>query len=228
MNILLIEDEKKILDFVARGFHEQGFTVDCCGEGNAGFVLASQRAYDCIVLDIMLPGRDGLSILKGLRHAGKTTPVLLLTARNELDDRLTGLNLGADDYLAKPFFVEELVARVHALVRRVSGERQNMLAVGDLRLDRITREVHWHGTAVDLTGREFNLIEYLMRSPGRVFTRTQILEHVWGYDFDPSTNVVDVCIQRIRKKIGAAADGASPIESVRGVGYRFRKLDPAA
>ncbi|CAK0772594.1 hypothetical protein CCP4SC76_5580021 [Gammaproteobacteria bacterium] len=118
-----------------------------------------------------------------------------------------------------------MVARVHALRRRVSGERQNILVVGDLRLDRISREVFWHDQSVDLTGREFNLIEYLMRSPGRVFTRTQILEHVWGYDFDPSTNVVDVCIQRIRKKIGTTDSGDSPIESVRGVGYRFRKLD---
>jgi DNA-binding response OmpR family regulator len=175
----------------------------------------------------MLPGRDGLSILKGLRKSGNATPIILLTARNELDDRLEGLSLGADDYLAKPFFVEELIARIQALLRRVSGERQNILAVGELRLDRIAREVTWYGQSVDLSGREFNLIEYLMRSPGRVFTRTQILEHVWDYDFDPSTNVVDVCIQRIRKKmisIGADAQGESPIESVRGVGYRFRKL----
>ena len=175
----------------------------------------------------MLPGRDGLSILKGLRQAGSVTPIILLTARNELDDRIEGLSLGADDYLAKPFFVEELIARVLALQRRVSGERQNLLVVGDLQLDRISREATWCGAVVDLTSREFNLIEYLMRSPGRVLTRTQILEHVWGYDFDPSTNVVDVCIQRIRKKmtsIGAISQGESPIESVRGVGYRFRKL----
>ncbi len=225
MNILLVEDEKKIVDFVCCGFREQGFTVEHCADGNDGFAMANAREYDVIVLDIMLPGRDGLSILKGLRKAGKTTPVLLLTARNELDDRIEGLNLGADDYLAKPFFVEELIARIHALQRRVSGERQNILAVGDLRLDRISREVSWLGQSVDLTGREFNLIEYLMRSPGRVFTRTQILEHVWGYDFDPSTNVVDVCIQRIRKKIGVTGNGDLPIESVRGVGYRFRKLN---
>jgi len=225
MNVLLVEDEKKIVDFVCCGFREQGFTVDHSADGNEGYAKANTQEYDVIVLDIMLPGRDGLSILKALRKAGNTTPVLLLTARNELDDRVEGLNLGADDYLAKPFFVEELIARVHALQRRVSGERQNILAVGDLRLDRISREVHWHHQSVDLTGREFNLIEYLMRSPGRVFTRTQILEHVWGYDFDPSTNVVDVCIQRIRKKIGATGNGDSPIESVRGVGYRFRKLD---
>jgi two-component system OmpR family response regulator len=226
MKVLLIEDELRIADFVCSGFKEQGFLYTHCSDGNDGYSHAIDGDYDAIVLDIMLPGRDGLSILKGLRKAGNTTPVLLLTARNELDDRIEGLNLGADDYLAKPFFVEELVARIHALLRRVSGERQNMLVVGDLRLDRITREITWCGQTVDVTGREFNLVEYLMRSPGRVFTRTQILEHVWGYDFDPSTNVVDVCIQRIRKKIasiGGNSSGESPIESVRGVGYRFRK-----
>jgi len=227
MKVLLVEDEKKIADFVCAGFKEQGFVVDYCADGVEGYNHASAGGYDVIVLDIMLPGRDGLSILKGLRKAGDATPIILLTARNELDDRIEGLTLGADDYLAKPFFVEELIARTQALVRRVSGERQNVLVVGELRLDRISREATWCGETVDLTGREFNLIEYLMRSPGRVFTRTQILEHVWGYDFDPSTNVVDVCIQRIRKKIasiGVIAEGESLIESVRGVGYRFRKL----
>ena len=225
MKILLVEDEAKISDFVCAGLREQGFTVEHSANGTEGFERASRGGYDAIVLDIMLPGRDGLSVLKGLRKAGIATPVILLTARNELEDRVEGLSLGADDYLAKPFFVEELAARLHALVRRVSGERQNVLAVGSLRLDRISREVTWFEQTVDLSGREFNLIEYLMRSPGRVFTRTQILEHVWGYDFDPSTNVVDVCIQRIRKKIASiAAGGESPIESVRGVGYRFRKL----
>lgn len=229
MRVLLVEDERKIADFVCAGFREQGFAYEHCDNGNDGFARASTGEYDLIVLDIMLPGRDGLSILKGLRKAGSVTPVILLTARNELDDRIEGLNLGADDYLAKPFFVEELIARMQALLRRVSGERQNILSVGDLRLDRITREVTLRGQTVDLTGREFNLIEYLMRSPGRVFTRTQILEHVWGYDFDPSTNVVDVCIQRIRKKLGAlgalgGTEGSDAfIEAVRGVGYRFRK-----
>ena len=224
MKVLLIEDEKKIADFVCAGLKEQGFLVEHCDNGLTGYAQAVRGDSDVIVLDIMLPGRDGLSILKGLRKAGMATPVILLTARNELDDRLEGLSLGADDYLAKPFFVEELIARIHALLRRVSGERQNMLVVGDLRLDRIARAVTWHGQAADLTGREFNLVEYLMRAPGRVFTRTQILEHVWGYDFDPSTNVVDVCIQRIRKKLASLDPAAeSPIESVRGVGYRFRK-----
>jgi DNA-binding response OmpR family regulator len=226
MKILLIEDEAKIAQFVCAGFKEQGFQADHCADGHEGYARAIDGAYDVIVLDIMLPGRDGLSILKGLRKAALATPVILLTARNELDDRIEGLSLGADDYLAKPFFVEELIARIHALLRRVSGDRQNVLAVGVLRLDRISRELRWRGETIDLTSREFNLMEYLMRSPGRVFTRTQILEHVWDYDFDPSTNVIDVCIQRVRKKLGALGaeiDGESPIESVRGVGYRFRK-----
>lgn len=226
MKLLLVEDEKKIADFVCAGFREQGFLADHCADGDSGYAAASSGQYDVIVLDIMLPGRDGLSLLKGLRKQGINTPVILLTARNELDDRIEGLSQGADDYLAKPFYVEELIARIHALCRRISGERQNILSVGELSLDRISREVTWRGQTVDLTSREFNLIEYLMRSPGRVFTRTQILEHVWGYDFDPSTNVVDVCIQRIRKKIASIsplADEHSPIESVRGVGYRFRK-----
>jgi DNA-binding response OmpR family regulator len=223
MNVLLIEDERKIAAFVKAGLKEQGFVIEHCSDGIVGFDKASTQVFDVIVLDILLPGRDGLSILKGLRKAGNATPVILLTARNELDDRIEGLNLGADDYLAKPFFVEELVARLHALVRRVVGERQNVLVQGVWRLDRISREVTCYGASIDLTSREFNLIEYLMRSPGRVFTRTQILEHVWGYDFDPSTNVVDVCIQRIRRKLAVVAESQSPIESIRGVGYRFCK-----
>ena len=224
IKVLVVEDEVKIASFVCAGLKEQGFTVECCDNGTEGFERASAASYDVIVLDIMLPGRDGLSVLKGLRKAGNATPILLLTARNEMEDRVDGLNLGADDYLAKPFFVEELVARLNALLRRVSGERQNVLTVGALRLDRMSREVIWHARRIDLTSREFSLIEYLMRSPGRVFTRTQILEHVWGYDFDPTTNVVDVCIQRIRKKLVSIIEGSaetSPIEAVRGVGYRF-------
>jgi DNA-binding response OmpR family regulator len=224
VNILFVEDEAKIANFVRAGLKEQGFVVDYCDNGDEGYLRALDNEYDAIVLDIMVPGGDGLSILQQLRHSGRNTPVILLTARNELDDRLSGLNLGADDYIAKPFFVEELAARIHAVVRRSVGDRQNMLVVGSLKLDRITREVTYNQRAIELTTREFNLLEYLMRSPGRVFTRTQILEHVWGYDFNPNTNVVDVCIQRIRKKIDPL-DEANLIESIRGVGYRFRKPD---
>jgi two-component system, OmpR family, response regulator len=221
MHVLFVEDELKIANFVQIGLKEQGFVVDYCDDGDLAYLKAMNNEYDAIVLDIMLPGKDGLFILKHLRREGRNIPVILLTARNELDDRLEGLNLGADDYIAKPFFVEELVARLHAVVRRSVGERQNLLSVGLLTLDRITREVTCQEQIVELTTREFNLLEYLMRSPGRVFTRTQILEHVWGYDFNPNTNVVDVCIQRIRKKLDRFND-SSWIESVRGVGYRFR------
>ena len=225
MHILYVEDEAKIAKFVYTGLKEQGFVVDYCDDGSEGYNRAIDNEYDVIILDIMLPGKDGLSILKSLRRAKRNVPVISLTARNELDDRLEGLNLGADDYLAKPFFVEELVARIHAVVRRTSGDRQNLVSVGPIKLDCITREVTCNQQAVELTTREFNLLEYLMRSLGRVFTRTQILEHVWGYDFNPNTNVVDVCIQRIRKKLDPIG-GSGWIESVRGVGYRFRKPEP--
>ncbi len=224
MHILFVEDEAKIANFVQAGLKEQGFVVDYCDNGNDGYNCALENEYDAIILDIMMPGKDGLSILKNLRRQGQNVPVILLTARNELDDRIEGLNLGADDYLAKPFFVEELVARIQAVMRRTAGERQNLVCVGPIKLDRITREVTCNQHIVELTSREFNLLEYLMRSPGRVFTRTQILEHVWGYDFNPSTNVVDVCVQRIRKKFDTIG-GTGWIESIRGVGYRFRQSE---
>jgi two-component system, OmpR family, response regulator len=226
MKVLLVEDEQKIADFVCAGLASRGFELTHCDNGNTGLARACQGSFDVVILDLMLPGRDGLSVLKAMRSAGVSTPVILLTARNELHDRIEGLNLGADDYMAKPFFVEELVARIHALARRLAGERQNTLQVGHLKLDRISRQASCSGQTIELTTREFNLLEYLMRSAGQVFTRSQILEHVWGYDFDPSTNVVDVCVKRIRGKIAALqepGDAASPIESVRGTGYRFKK-----
>ena len=229
MRVLLIEDEQKIADFVCSGLAARGLKVSHCDNGNSGLAQACQGNFDVVILDIMLPGRDGLSVLQALRSAGVPVPVILLTARNELGDRIEGLNLGADDYLAKPFFVEELVARIHALLRRLAGDRKNLLQVGQLSLDRITRQARCSGQTIELTSREFSLLEYLMRSAGQVFTRGQILEHVWGYDFDPSTNVVDVCIKRIRDKMAAlpsTGDTASRIESVRGTGYRFRQ--PAA
>lgn len=225
MKVLLVEDEQKIADFVCSGLAARGFAVTHCNDGNTGLAQTLQGNFEAVILDVMLPGRDGLSVLMAMRSAGVPTPVILLTTRNELGDRIEGLNLGADDYLAKPFFVEELAARIHALMRRVAGDRQNTLQVGHLKLDRITRQASCSGQTIELTTREFSLLEYLMRSAGQVFTRSQILEHVWGYDFDPSTNVVDVCIKRIRGKMGelqTAGDAASSIESVRGTGYRFR------
>ena len=229
MKVLLVEDEQKIADFVCSGLHSRGFNVTHCTDGNAGLQLACTSNFDVMVLDLMLPGRDGLSVLKEMRSHGVTTPVILLTARNELGDRIEGLTLGADDYLAKPFFVEELAARIQALLRRLSGARQNTLRVGSIKLDRITRKASCNGAEIELTTREFSLLEYLMRSAGQVFTRGQILEHVWGYDFDPSTNIVDVCIKRIRAKMAdldtaaGAISAATCIEAVRGTGYRFKQ-----
>jgi two-component system, OmpR family, response regulator len=221
VKVLVVEDEKKIASLVRKGLESEGMVVDVAPDGSTGFALATSRPYDVLVLDIMLPGRDGLSILKGLRQRGMATPVLLLTARSELNERLEGLNLGADDYLSKPFFIEELIARIHAVVRRAAGTPQSVLQVADLTLNLLTREVTRGGRAIELTAREFTLLEHLMRSPGRVFTRTQICEQVWSYHFDPETNLVDVYVQRLRKKVDAEAD-LKLIETVRGVGYRMR------
>ena len=221
MNILLVEDEQKLAGFVRKGLEEQGFAVTVCHDGDEGFARARAESYDLIVLDIMLPGRDGLSILRNLREARNPVPVILVTARSEMNERIEGLNLGADDYIAKPFFVEELVARVQAVLRRAAGDPLTLLHVGNLKANLVTREVFAGDTQIDLSPREFSLLEYLMRSPGRVFTRTQILEHVWGYGFDPQTNIVDVCIRRLRQKI-TTDDQPCPIETLRGVGYRFR------
>jgi len=221
MKVLIVEDDRKIASFVQKGLKEQGYAVDVCHDGDEGFDLASGETYDVILLDIMLPGRDGLSILRALRQAKNTVPVILLTARSGLDERVEGLNLGADDYLPKPFFVEELIARIIAVSRRASGEQLSVIHHGGITLNLITREVKRGEETLELTSREFNLLELLMRSPGRVYSRTQLLEHVWGYDFDPQTNVVDVYIRRVRGKVDAP-ENPSPIETVRGVGYRFK------
>jgi DNA-binding response OmpR family regulator len=221
VKVLVVEDDRKIASFVRKGLKEQGFVVDVCGDGEQGYACATSQNYDVIVLDIMLPGRDGLSILRALREKKYTVPVILLTARSGLNERVEGLNLGADDYLPKPFYVEELVARIQAVARRASGDELTQLSAGELVVNLIAHEVKRGEQRIELTAREFNLLELLIRSPGRVYTRTQILEHVWGYDFDPQTNVVDVYIRRLRAKIDAPT-GSSWIEAVRGVGYRFR------
>lgn len=224
MNILLIEDEQKIADFICEGLRTQHFSITHCADGHQGFGVASQNDHDAIILDIGLPGRDGLDILRSLRQTGIDTPIILLTARNELGDRVQGLDLGADDYLAKPFYVEELNARLNALVRRHDSTPAHVIEVGSLQLDCIARHINCHGQSVELTSREFGLLAHLMRSPNKILTRGQLLEHVWGYDFDPCTNVVDVCIKRIRRKIASlqsAGKMIGSIESVRGTGYRM-------
>jgi len=222
MRVLVVEDQERIASFIGKGLKEQGFTVDVVRDGDEGYALALTEPYDALVLDIMLPGRDGLSILKNLRKKGNAVPVILLTARSELDERLEGLNLGADDYMTKPFYVEELVARLHTVVRRAAGVSSHLLRVGDLAMNLVSRVVTRGDEEILLSVREFSLLEYLMRSPGRVLSRVQICEHVWNYSFDPDTNLVDVYIQRLRKKI----DRDHPeklIETVRGVGYRIGK-----
>jgi two-component system, OmpR family, response regulator len=221
VKVLIIEDDKKIASLIRKGLQAQGFVVDVCLGGDEGYALATSRPYDALVLDIMLPGRDGLSILRNLRERKIPLPVLLLTARSELNERLEGLNLGADDYLTKPFFVEELVARLHAVTRRASGATQSILSVADLTMNLLTREVKRGGVNISLTPREFSLLEHLLRSPGRVLTRVEICERVWDYNFDPGTNLVEVYIQRLRKKV----DGNTPvklIETIREVGYRIK------
>lgn len=219
MRILVVEDEQHISRFIKSGLESAGFTVDVCANGDDGYHLATTQKFEVIVLDIMLPGRDGLSILTNLRKTKNSVPVILLTARNTLDERLEGLNLGADDYLTKPFYVEELIARIHAVVRRSSGDIQSVLQVGDLTMNLLTRVVRWNNSTVDLTAREFNLLEHLMRSPGRVLSRTQLLEHVWGYYFDPGTNLIEVNIQRLRKKLSRCGKEFTLIATVRGIGY---------
>ena len=224
MKILVIEDEKKIASFVRKGLEARGFVVDVSHHGDEGYTLATTHPYDALVLDIMLPGRDGLSILRNLRERRMSLPVILLTARGELNERLQGLNLGADDYLTKPFYIEELIARLQAVVRRASGTPLSLLEVEDLTLNLITREVKRAGRKIELTAREFALLEQFMRSPGRVYTRMQICEQVWNYEFDPGTNLVEVYVQRLRKKV----DGDAPvklIETIRGVGYRMKGKD---
>lgn len=226
MRILVVEDEKKLAGFIRKGLEEHGFAVTVSHDGDEADALIRTEAFDLIVLDIMLPGRDGLSILRNLRDRKNTVPAILVTARSEANERVQGLNLGADDYIAKPFFMDELLARVQAVLRRTSGEQLSVLRAGDLTVNLITREARRGQEAIELPPREFSLLEYLMRSPGRVFTRSQILEHVWGYAFDPQTNLVDVCIQRLRSRIDPAG-GESLIDTVRGVGYRFRRQEPA-
>jgi len=224
MNILVVEDEKKLASFIGKGLEEQGFTVTVSHEGNEAYTLACTEPYDLIVLDIMLPGRDGLSILKNLRARKNAVPVILVTARAEMNQRVEGLNLGADDYIVKPFFFDELLARIQAVLRRVSGESLSVLRAGDLAVNLIDRTVHKGKQEIVLPPREFTLLAFLMRSPGHVYTRVQLLEHVWGFGFDPQTNLVEVCVQRLRSKIDEP-NAPSLIESVRGVGYRFRKTE---
>jgi two-component system OmpR family response regulator len=217
MRILVVEDDAKIASFVVNGLKQSGFAVDRCADGEEAHALASTTSYDAAVLDIMLPKLDGLSLLRQLRKEGIRTPVIILSAKASVDDRVKGLQAGGDDYLTKPFAFSELLARVQALIRRASDTTEpTRLTVGDLSLDLLTREVRRGSEKIELQSREFALLEYLMRHAGRVVTKTMILEHIWDYSFDPQTNVVDVLVCRLRNKIDR---DKKLVHTIRGVGY---------
>jgi len=226
VHILLVEDDRDLRRFLSKAFREEGYGVAETESGDRALVRALDTAFSCIVLDVMLPGRDGFSVVDELRKRGVSTPVLMLTARDELEARVRGLEGGADDYLTKPFDLPELLARVHALIRRAELRHQDAtLKVGNLTLDPLTRRVTQDGRIVDLSPREFALLEFLMRNAGRTVSRSRIAEAVWNYKFDPETNVVDVYVNYLRKKLSFAGRTA-PIRTVRGVGYRLEGTEP--
>ena len=224
MKILLVEDEAEIGELIKDGLEKEEFSVDYCKDGDTGMEHAMSQTYDAIVLDVMLPGKSGLEILKMVRAGHNNVPIIIITARGETEDRIEGLDLGADDYLPKPFFVEELIARLRAIWRRSSETGMSVLNVGTLSANLMTREVARSGLQIEMTPKEFSLLAFLMRAPGRVLTRTQILEQVWGYHFDPGTNLVDVYIRRLRSKIDIENE-IPLIETLRGVGYRMQDPD---
>jgi two-component system OmpR family response regulator len=220
MRALIVEDDRTIAEFVGRGLKEAGFVVDHAADGESGLEMASGEPYDVAIVDVMLPRRDGLSLIHELRSTGIRTPVLILSARHTVDDRVTGLEAGGDDYLTKPFAFTELLARVQALIRRATAAPASThLTVGDLTLDLRSRKATRGGREIDpLRPREFSLLEYLMRNAGRVVSKTMILSHVWDYTFDPRTNVVDVLVHRLREKIDRDFE-PKMIQTVRGIGY---------
>jgi DNA-binding response OmpR family regulator len=223
MRILVIEDDVKIASFIVKGLEQAGFAVDRAAEGEEGLFMATSVPYDAAVIDLMLPGRDGLSVIAAMRRAKIATPVIILSAKRSVEDRVKGLETGSDDYLVKPFTFAELLARVQALIRRSSrATESSRLAVGELSVDLITREVVRSGQAIELQPREFSLLEYLMRHAGRVVSKTMILEHIWNYHFDPQTNVVDVLVCRLRNKIDRD-HSHKLIHTIRGVGYVIKE-----
>jgi two-component system OmpR family response regulator len=229
MRLLVIEDDPETREFIAQGLRESGHNADETADGKEGLLLAGERDYDAIVLDRMLPGLDGLSIVKSLRAQGKRTPILILSALGEVDDRVEGLTRGGDDYLVKPFAFSELLARLQALTRRRDAEGpETRLRVADLEMDLLSRRVKRAGKNIDLQPREFRLLEYLMRHSGQVVTRTMLLEKVWDYHFDPQTNVIDVHVSRLRSKIDKGFDPPL-LHTVRGAGYVLRvpEKDPS-
>ena len=224
MRILIVEDEPKVASFIRRALEEESYAVDVCPDGQQGRDLACAVNYDLIILDLMLPTLPGLEVLKSIRAEKVKTPILILTARSEVDQRVKGLDAGADDYLTKPFAIEELLARARALLRRASGETSGILQIDDLILNPITHEVTRGGRRIELTSKEYALLEYMMRNAGRVLTRPMISEHVWDLDFDTFTNVIDVYISYLRNKIDKG-HARNLIHTVRGSGYTLKAAD---
>lgn len=230
MRVLVVEDEKKVAQFLKKGFQSEAFAVDIALDGLEGLRLGLSNSYDAIVLDIMLPRMNGLDVLRELRREGIDTPILVLTAKSDVEDRVEGLNLGADDYLPKPFSFSEVLARVRVIVRRKSTDvRGSVLELGDVRMDLLTRSVVRGSKQITLTNKEYELLEYLLRNKGRVLSRVNLTEHIWDMDFDTETNVVDVLVNRLRRKL---EDGfpAKMIHAIRGVGYVLKEptdADPA-
>jgi len=225
MRLLLVEDDRETASYLIKGLKESGYTIDHAPDGKEGLFMAIEMDYDLIILDRMLPGLDGLSVLKTLRSSGHQTPVLILSALGEVDDRVQGLKAGGDDYLVKPFAFSELLARIEALTRRTDPHaEETRLQVGDLQLDRLTRTVKRAGRTLDMQPREFSLLEYLMQHAGQVVTRTMLLEGVWDYHFDPQTNVIDVHISRLRNKVDKGFD-TPLLHTVRGSGYCLKLPD---
>ena len=222
MRILVVEDDKKVAGFIKKGLEEETYAIDVAYDGEDGLHLASEGQYDLIILDIMLPKIDGLEILSQLRDQGRDTPILLLTAKDAVDDRVAGLNKGADDYLTKPFAFSELLARVRVLLRRGKAEVKTTLQISDLTLDLVSHNVNRGGDEIELTGKEYSLLEYFMRNQEKVLTRTMIAEHVWDYNFDTFTNVIDVYINHLRKKIDKGRE-SKLLHTLRGVGYIMKK-----
>lgn len=223
MRILLADDDLKFCDVVRRGLEEESYAVDCVHDGDDGFYYAENGVYDLIILDIMMPKTDGFEVCRRLRAKKISTPILMLTAKDTVEDRVTGLDTGADDYLVKPFAFPELLARVRALLRRKISDKSPELRVGDLVLNTVTREVRWKEKAIDLTSKEYAILNYMMRHPNALFTRTMIEEHAWNYDLDSISNLVDVYIRRLRQKIDPE-QGKQIIQTVRGAGYRIREI----
>ena len=220
MRILVVEDERRIADFILRGLSEHGYAVDVAGDGEEALLWPDVAEFDVIILDIMLPARDGIDVCRTLRRRGMRTPILMLTARDAVEDRVRGLDSGADDYLVKPFAFAELLARVRALTRREPAATGTVLGVGDLILDTTTRDVSRDGKRIELTTKEYALLEYLLRHPNQVLTRTMIAEHVWNYEFDNASNVIDVHVRNLRRKIDDPFE-TKLISTVRGAGYRI-------